>query len=212
MNVDIYSDCVCPWCFIGKRRFEEARRQRPGLQLDVHWRAFELNPGIAPGGRDRQEYLLAKFGGGERLKRLQEQLHDVGVSVGIGFRFDLIQRMPNTRAAHALLAVAAEDGRQDAVSEALFNAYFETGRDIGDRDILLALGAAQGLDRAQLSTAFDEPAVLERILAEETQAHDWGISGVPTFIFDGRYALSGAQPVEVFLQLFDRLSGSVSAA
>ncbi|HZF26069.1 MAG TPA: DsbA family oxidoreductase [Steroidobacteraceae bacterium] len=212
MKVEIYSDVICPWCFIGKRRFDQAREQRPRLELDVQWRAFELNPAIASSGMDRQEYLLAKFGDRERLQRMHDQLRDIGTSVGIHFRFDLIRRMPNTRAAHVLLARAAGRGLQGTISEALFSAYFEEGRDVGDGEVLAQLGARHGLDAAQPLSAMEERRIQARVLADEGQAREWGISGVPTFIFDGRSALSGAQPAEVFVQLFDRMSGSVSAA
>jgi len=208
MHVEIYWDTVCPWCFIGKRRFYAARRQRPQVALDVHWRAFELNPGLPATGMDRDEYLQAKFGDRQRLQQMQEQLREIGASVDIHFRFDLIRRMPNTRACHVLLALAAEQGLQDSFSEALFSAYFEEGRDIGDAEVLAELSARQGLDGAQRGLA--EPWLQQRVLADESRAHEWGISGVPTFIFDARYALSGAQPVEVFAQFFDSMS--VSAA
>jgi predicted DsbA family dithiol-disulfide isomerase len=210
MRVEIYSDTVCPWCFIGKRRFDLARRQRPHLALDVHWRAFELNPGLPPSGIDRQEYLLAKFGDRERLQRMHDQLREIGASVGIQFRFDRVRRMPNTRAAQKLLALAAEQGLQDRACDALFSAYFEEGCDVGDPQVLVELSTRLGLEGAP--DGLDEPSLQERVLADENLARDWGITGVPTFIFDSRYALSGAQTAEVFVQFFDRMSGSVSAA
>ncbi|HEY7377171.1 MAG TPA: DsbA family oxidoreductase [Steroidobacteraceae bacterium] len=209
MKVEIYSDAVCPWCFIGKRRFDQARRQRPGLALEVQWRAFELNPGLPATGMDREEYLLAKFGDRERLHHMQEQLRETGTSLGIQFRFDRIGRTPNTRAAHQLLALAAEHGLQDPACDALFSAYFAEGRDIGDRQVLAELSAQLGLDAPD---SLDEGRLQDRVLADENLARDWGITGVPTFIFDSRYALSGAQPAEVFVQFFDRVSGSASAA
>jgi predicted DsbA family dithiol-disulfide isomerase len=207
MKVEIYSDAVCPWCYIGKRRFDQARRQRPRLALDVHWRAFELNPGMPPTGIDREEYLLAKFGDRERLHRMHDQLREIGTSLGIQLRFDRIRRMPNTRAAHQLLALAAERGLEDPACEALFCAYFEEGRDIGDRQVLAELSEQLGL-----ADSFEEERLQDRVLADQGLARDWGITGVPTFIFDSRYALSGAQPAEVFVQFFDRMSGSASAA
>jgi predicted DsbA family dithiol-disulfide isomerase len=212
MQVEMYSDCVCPWCFIGKRRFDRARQQRQKLHIDMQWRAFELNPALAPGGMDRDEYLLRKFGDATRLRNMHEHLREIGVPLGIRFRFDLIRKTPNTRAAHTLLAYAAERDRQDELSEALFSAYFEEGRDIGDPEVLVELGSSQGFDSADSLRALNDPRLNAGIQATEEQAREWGISGVPTFIFERRYAVSGAQPAEVFTQLFDRLAVAAASA
>jgi predicted DsbA family dithiol-disulfide isomerase len=212
MQVEIYSDTVCPWCFIGKRRFELARRQRPRLDIEVRWRAFELNPELATDGMDRDEYLMGKFGDAGRLQEMYGHLRDTGAALGIQFRFDLIRRMPNSRASHALLAFAGEHSRQDDISEALFSAYFEHGRDVGDPDVLVDLSGGQGLDSNESRRALGDPHLEAQVLAAERQAREWGISGVPTFIFERRCAVSGAQSPEVFVQLFDRLAVPVAPA
>src|SRR5262245_44039577 len=212
MQVEVYSDCVCPWCFIGKRRFEQAFAQRQKLKVKLKWRAFELNPGLAPQGMDRDEYLMRKFGDASRLRNMHEHLRETGAELAIRFRFDLIRKTPNTRAAHTLLAFAAQRDRQAQLSEALFSAYFEQGRDIGDREVLAELASSHGMDAGDSLRALEDPVLGAEVTAAERQAHEWGISGVPTFIFERRYAVSGAQSPETFLQLFDRLAVSVAPA
>lgn len=207
MHIEIYSDLVCPWCYIGRKRFDAALAQRPALQpqLQVHWLPFELNPQLEESGVERAKYLAAKFGDPSQLQAMQRHIREVGTDTGIGFRFELIRRTPNTRAAHALLAVAEEHGRQAQVSMALFAAYFEQGRDIGDREVLVEIAAAHGLDPSCAHGALADRRHYAQIVSHEQQAAQWGITGVPTFIFDRRYAISGAQEPQVFLQVFDRL-------
>lgn len=205
MQIEIYSDLVCPWCYIGRKRFEAALALRPEVHPDVRWLPFELNPHLDERGVDRATYLAAKFGDAAQLEAMQRHIQEIGTPLGIAFRFDLIRRTPNTRAAHALLAFAAESGRQDATMGALFRAYFEEGVDIGDPKSLVAIGAAQDLDESRIRGALADRRHYAQILAHEQQAQQWGISGVPTFIFDRRYAISGAQEPQMFLQVFDRL-------
>lgn len=205
MKVEIYSDTVCPWCFVGKKRFELAARARPDIGLDVHWLPFELNPALPESGVEREAYLAEKFGDPSRVQAMQARLRELGEMLGIHFRFDLSRHMPNTRASHALLAVADEHGDQDAVCEALFKAYFEQGRDIGDHAVLVEIGVGAGLDAADLARVLEARRHYTEIEALERRAHEWGITGVPTFIFDRRYAVSGAQESDVFLQVFERL-------
>lgn len=205
MQVEIYSDIVCPWCYIGRKRFEQALGERPEARADVRWLPFELNPDMPEAGVDRAGYLAAKFGDAARLESMYAQLREAGAPLGIEFRFDLIRKTPNTRAAHALLELSVERGRQSEVYGGLFAAYFEQGRDIGDRDVLVEVGAAQKLDAAQIRAALAAKRNYPEVAGYERQAAQWGIRGVPTFIFDRRYAVSGAQEPPVFLQVFDRL-------
>ena len=205
MRVEIYSDTVCPWCYIGKKRFEGATRMRPDIDFDVRWLPFELNPGMPAAGVQREPYLARKFGDLERVQAMQGQLRELGSSLGIDFHFERAQRMPNTRLAHEVLEHAGAAGAQDRVAEALFRAYFEEGRDIGDPARLIEIGAAAGLDAAELERTLSSRRHTREVEALERQAHEWGISGVPTFIFDRQYAVSGAQETNVFLQVFDRL-------
>ena len=205
MKIEIYSDTVCPWCYVGKKRFELAARARPDIGFDVRWMPFELNPTLPEGGVEREAYLAEKFGDPTRVQAMQARLRELGLMRDIQFRFDLSRRMPNTRASHALLAFAGEHGDQDTTSEALFKAYFEQGRDIGNRAVLVEIGAGAGLDAAELARALEGRRHYAEIEALERRAHEWGITGVPTFIFDRRYAVSGAQETDVFLQVFERL-------
>ncbi|HSD75512.1 MAG TPA: DsbA family oxidoreductase [Steroidobacteraceae bacterium] len=205
MKVEIYSDTVCPWCYIGKKRFERATGLRPDIDFEVQWLPFELNPGMPESGMERETYLARKFGDLEHVRAMQAQLRELGSGLGIDFHFERARLMPNTRLSHEVLQFAYGAGAQDAVGEAIFRAYFEEGRDIGDRAVLIELGAAAGLDVADLERALLARRHAKEVEALERQAHDWGITGVPTFIFDRHYAVSGAQESDVFVQVFDRL-------
>jgi predicted DsbA family dithiol-disulfide isomerase len=211
MLVEIFSDTVCPWCYLGKRRFEQALARRPGLQVEVRWLPFELNPTMPEGGVPREEYLASKFGGPEVLRQAQERLSALGRADGIEYRFDLIRLSPNTRAAHALSRIPAEAGCQDAVQEALFRAYFVEGQDVGDPGVLAGIAAASGLDaaavRERLQSRRDWPEVTEL----EREAAAAGISGVPFFVFDRRYAVSGAQETAVFERILDQVAAAAQA-
>ena len=146
MLIEVFSDTVCPWCYVGKLRFERAAAARPGLAIDLKWLPFELNPEMPVAGTDRAEYLAAKFGDANRFADAQRALRGIGTELGIDFRFELITRMPNTRRSHALIAWAA--GAQSDVKERVLRAYFTEGRDIGDAEVLVSIAAEAGLDRA----------------------------------------------------------------
>jgi predicted DsbA family dithiol-disulfide isomerase len=202
MRLEIFSDTICPWCFVGKRRLERAIRQRPQPGLVIRWRAFQLNPGMAAEGMDRKTYLDLKFGGRERAARVYEAVTTAGRGENIAFAFDRIKRTPNTLDSHRLLRFADEE-RQDDLAEALFVAYFTTGADIGDRRVLADIAVGVGLDRAAVSRFLDSRAEVDAVLAEDALARRQGINGVPCFVFNGRFALSGAQEPEALFQLFD---------
>ena len=202
MRLEIFSDTICPWCFVGKRRLERALRVRPQPGLVVRWRAFQLNPGMAADGMDRRTYLDLKFGGRERAGRVYEAVTSAGRGEGIAFAFDRIQRTPNTLDSHRLLRFAADD-RQGDLAEAMFVAYFTAGADIGDRRVLADIAADAGLDRREVARFLDSHAEVEAVLAEDALARRQGINGVPCFVFNGRFALSGAQEPEALFQLFD---------
>ena len=203
MRLDIYSDTICPWCFVGKRRLERALALRPQADLTIQWRAFQLNPGMPAEGMNRREYLEVKFGGPDRAARIYEAVRLAGESEGIGFDFSRIRRTPNTFESHRLLRHAHHVGRQTEMLEALFQAYFLTGADIGDRAVLLDCAGQAGLDMAEAARFLDGDGEMETTLAEDRLARRQGINGVPCFIFNGRFALSGAQPPEALLQLLD---------
>lgn len=206
-TVDVVSDVVCPWCFIGRRRLgvalEVLAQREPALHPSVSWHPFQLNPDLPREGIDRRAYLDAKFGGSQRADEIYERVRAAGQTVGIDFAFERILRQPNTLDAHRLIAWAqAQDGAEDVV-ERLFRAYFLEGRFIGERDVLAAIAGEAGLSAdvalAYLST--NENA--ERIAVMDRRARELGVSGVPFFIFDGKVAVSGAQEASVLVDAFD---------
>ena len=203
MRIEIYSDTICPWCLIGKRRLERALQARPQSELELIWRAFQLNPNMPPEGLDRDRYLELKFGGTERARQVYEPIAAAGESEGIPFDFENIGRTPNTAASHRLIRMAQEAGRAEAATEKVFSAYFFEGRDIGDPDVLADIAAAVGLSREQTAARLAGTEGLLEVLAEDARAREIGIQGVPTFIFEGKYVLSGAHPPEVIFQMFD---------
>ena len=203
MLLEIFSDTVCPWCYIGKRRLERALRLRPQPSLVRRWRAFQLNPGLPSSGMDRRQYMIAKFGSLDRAQRLYEAVSRVGAQEGIKFDFDRIVRTPNTVRSHRLLYAAAEEDKQPGLLELIFNAYFTEGRDIGEPDILAELGHEAGLSAAAIDDALVEGGRLDSAMTEDLQSRRIGINGVPFFIFNGRFGLSGAQEPEALLNMLD---------
>jgi predicted DsbA family dithiol-disulfide isomerase len=201
--VEVFSDTVCPWCYVGKLRFERAAAERPDLAIDLRWLPFELNPDMPVEGADRARYLAAKFGDANRFADAQRTLRGIGTGLGIEFRFEAITRMPNTRRSHALIAWAA--AAQSDVKGRVLRAYFSEGRDIGDPDVLASIAADAGLDASAARAAIDDPALHREIASLEARAQSWGISGVPAFVFERRYLVSGGQEPEVFLQVMDRV-------
>ena len=203
MKIDIYSDTVCPWCFIGKRRLERALAERPQPDLEISWRAFQLNPDMPEDGMDRQQYLATKFGGAEGARRIYDQVRTAGAAENIPFDFEAIGRTPNTIKSHRLIRFAGEERLQDAMVEALFEAYFLRGENIGDEAVLTAAAVAAGLDGDMVATYLASDSDADVVRAEDAHARQIGIQGVPTFILDNKYVLSGAHPPEVLFQLFD---------
>jgi predicted DsbA family dithiol-disulfide isomerase len=201
VRIDVFSDVVCPWCFVGKRRLEQALAQAGLSDAEVHWHAYQLNPDLPPEGVDRKQYLETKFGPGA-AERIHARLGDAGKSTGIDFQFDKIQRSPNTRDAHRLLWLADGQGKQNALKEALLNAYFIEGHDVGDRKVLAEIAASVGLE-GDVPTFLAGDGGVQEVEQDLMSATRLQISGVPFFILDGRIALAGAQPPEVFQQALD---------
>ncbi len=194
--IDVVSDVVCPWCYLGKRRLEAALK--PEGDARIRWRPFQLDPTIPPEGLDRRAYMRAKFGDGPRLAEAHARLQALGAEAGIAFDFEAIQRAPNTLDAHRLLRFATEAGLADAVKERLFADYFERGRDIGDRAVLNQAAQDCGLGDVAARLGSDEGA--EEVRQEIAEAQQMGVQGVPFFIFANKYAISGAQSEEVLRQ------------
>ena len=208
MKIEVFSDTVCPWCFVGLARLQRALAQRPGLQVDVHWLPFELNPDHPEAGEDRAAYMQRRFGDPNRFADAQTRLKELGNELGIEFRFDLQRRMPNTRRSHQLIAWAGSQGPgvQTRVKAAVMAAYFSHGLDIGEPDTLARLAADCGLDEVSARAALADPELRAAVIDIESQARRWNISGVPTFIFDRREAFSGAQEESVMLEVIDRVA------
>jgi predicted DsbA family dithiol-disulfide isomerase len=202
MIIDIVSDAICPWCFIGKRRLERALLQAPQSDVRIGWRPYQLNPEMPREGMDRKVYLKAKFGdetGGDRY----DAIVAAGREEGIDFVFDRIKRTPNTILAHRLIRYSARENHQPRLVEALFRAYFTEGQDIGDADTLTAVAVAAGMDEAKTAAFLASSEEEDLIRQEDAFARQIGIQGVPCFIIDRQYAVSGAQPPEAFLEVFE---------
>lgn len=203
MLLEIFADTVCPWCYIGKRRLMRALANRPQPGLVIRWRAFQLNPGMPMAGIDRAQYMTAKFGSLERAQRVFDSVARVGRNEGIHFAFDRIQRTPNTLRSHRLLQAAARIGRETVLLDRLYVSYFTEGVDIGDPEKLIALATEAGLPEATAYAAVEGIPEIDLALAEDFQSRRLGITGVPYFIFNGRFGLSGAQEPEVLYSMFD---------
>ena len=214
MYIDVFSDPVCPWCFVGKRRFEAAAAERPGLDLRLRWRCFQLNPDMPAEGMERQAYLQAKFGGAAGAAQVYERVAEAGRSVGIDFAFDRIRRTPNTVQAHRLLRLAQqpEVDRADALSDALFAAYFLDGEDIGDREVLAEVAQQAGIDREEAAHFLAGDHERSSVLQEDAAGRRAGIQGVPCFIVGGRYAIAGAHEPAALLEALDRAAAEAAAA
>jgi predicted DsbA family dithiol-disulfide isomerase len=211
MRIEIVSDVICPWCFIGKRRLEQAMAQRPDISFEIGWRPFQLNPDMPREGADRKSYLEAKFGGPERAKQIYARVSAEGAKEGIAFDFDGIRRTPNTLAAHSVLRWALSAGVQSELKERLFRLYFLEGQDIGDHQILADAAAGEGMDGALVRQLLDEGRDADIIQEEDMMARELGITGVPFFIFERKYGVSGAQPADALLQVIDKVAAEPPA-
>jgi predicted DsbA family dithiol-disulfide isomerase len=198
LTIDVVSDVVCPWCFVGKRRLEAALKQEGGVL--VRWRPYQLDATIPAEGLDRKAYMSAKFRDEARIADIHARLTAVGAENGIAFDFESIKRSPNTLDAHRLIRFADAAGVADAVVERLFADYFERGRDIGDREVLVAAGRDCGLDPDVLRTQLASDEGAAETQTEIEAAQKLGVSGVPFFIFASKFAVSGAQSEQVFAQ------------
>ncbi len=207
LTVDVISDVICPWCFIGKRRLEKAIAALDG-QVQVRWHPFQLNPTMPREGINRQEYRTKKFGSWERSLELDANIVAVGKEEGIQFAFDRMERTPNTLDAHRLIWLADREGVQDAVVEALFMAYFTDNRDIGNRQTLIDVAAEAGLDRQRAEAVLNSEEGMDVIKEAGEQRRRFRVNGVPFFVVNGEITLSGAQPPDAFLAAFNQAHGS----
>ncbi|CCG09623.1 DsbA family oxidoreductase [Pararhodospirillum photometricum] len=203
MEIDFVFDTACPWCYIGKRRLRLALEARNGLKPLMRWRPFLLSPDMPLSGMDRRAYVERKFGGPRRAARILEAAQASAEQVGLVLNFDRITRTPNTIDSHRLVRLGETPAQREALLERVFAAYFVEGCDIGDKDELARIGAAEGLDPDRVAAhlaSFDD---IADIIAENARVHAIGMSGVPGFIFNSRYAIAGAQETNIFLRLVD---------
>lgn len=210
IELDIFSDTVCPWCYIGKKRLENALNKYKSLKIKQTWRPFQLNPGMPPDGMDRQEYLISKFGSSDAAKTVYENIYEEGVKEGINFNFDLIEVTPNSFNSHRLLALAYNANIQEKVLDDLFESYFLHGKDIGDPNILLQIAIKHNIDAEEFKSYLSDQENIEPLANEEIQAKKMGISSIPTFIINKQIVINGAQTSENFELIFEKLKARIN--
>ncbi|UCI33538.1 DsbA family oxidoreductase [Mesorhizobium sp. B4-1-4] len=198
ITVDVVSDVVCPWCFIGQKRLDRAVAAAGDVDVHIRWRPFQLDPTIPPQGKDRREYMLAKFGSDERIREIHGRIEPLGEAEGISFAFDAIKVAPNTLDAHRLIrwAGAAGEAVQNRLVRRLFQLNFEEGVNIGDHAVLIEAACEAGMDASVVATLLPTDADVEAVRTEIATASRMGITGVPCFLLEGKYAVMGAQDVD----------------
>lgn len=211
VKLDILSDPICPWCYIGKAQLDRALEKRPDHTFEIEWHPFQLNPDMPEEGMDRRTYLETKFGGKENAVRVYAQIADAAEAAGVEIDFEGIKRTPNTLNAHRLIHWAGIEGRQTPLVSALFKAYFCNGKDIGDTETLMSIADGVGLDKAMILTLFEGDADRDDIRARDEHARTRGVTGVPTFVVANAHVLPGAQPPELWLKVIDELLERVKA-
>ncbi len=212
VKLDIFSDPVCPWCYIGKGLLDRALEGKPDHPFTIEWHPFQLNPDMPKAGADRAEYLEARFGGRDKAVAIYARVVDAAEKAGLTIDFEAMKRMPNTLDAHRVIHWAGLEGRQGAMVSALFRAFFREGRDIGDAATLADLAGEAGLDRVMVERLLATDADVADITARDSHARSRGVSAVPTFVIANQYALSGAQPVALWQQVIDEIAGKDAAS
>lgn len=206
IKLDILSDPICPWCYIGKHHLDRALERAGDHPFAIEWHPFQLNPEMPPEGMDRREYLETKFGGKENAVAVYSRIETAAAEAGLEIDFAAMQRTPNTLDAHRLIHWAGLEGRQTPVVAALFRAYFKEGRDIGDHETLLEIAEACGLDRAMTERLMTSDADADDIRTRDAHARSRGVSGVPTFVVGGQHVLPGAQPPDLWSKVIEELA------
>jgi predicted DsbA family dithiol-disulfide isomerase len=204
MRIELFADIACPWCYVGERRLQRALRDR-GVEARVVWRPYQLQPGLPREGRPWAEFVEAKFGGAARAAGMFAHVASAGAPEGIEFRFDRVPVAPNTRDAHRLMMLAAEKGKTWEAAEALFRAHFTDGQDVTRGAVLVELAESIGLDANETWAMLRSDRFTLEVDAGQARAAEVGVQGVPFYVFGDRYALSGAQPYETFLQALDQV-------
>jgi predicted DsbA family dithiol-disulfide isomerase len=209
VHIEVFSDVVCPWCYLGKHRLEKAMDDLKGeYDFQVQWSPYQLTPDMPPEGRDRREYLAEKFGSYDALDGAHARLKALGEDAGIRYNFDAASKAVNTFNAHRLLWLAGQEGKQEAMEEILFKAYFTDGLDLGDKQVLVGLAEKGGMDPAKARRMLDGKEGSAEVSEALSRARSLGVRGVPFFVFEGKLAVSGAQSPEV---LADAIKESLTA-
>lgn len=206
IKLDILSDPICPWCYIGKSNLDRALEAHPKHRFEIEWHPFQLNPEMPSEGMDRRTYLENKFGGKDGAREVYGRIEDAAKSAGLEVNFDAIGRTPSTLDAHRMIHWAGHEGRQSPFVDALFKAYFIDGKDIGDRDTLLDLAEGAGLDRGAFARLLDSDADRADIQARDAHARERGVTGVPTFVVANAHVVPGAQPPELWARVIGELA------
>ncbi len=204
VRIDVVSDVVCPWCFIGKRRLEKALALKPEIPVEVHWHPYFLNDWIPREGMSREEYLTTKFGSPERYKGIAQRVSAAAAAEGLVYDSDKMKRQPNTTDCHRLIMWAAAQGKAPAMKQKLMDLYFTEGADLSDRETLVKAAADVGLDADAVRGDLAGDKDLDAVGGEAQRAKEAGIDGVPCFIFAGKYAVSGAQAPEYLAEMIER--------
>jgi predicted DsbA family dithiol-disulfide isomerase len=212
VRLDIFSDPVCPWCYIGKAQLDRALEARPDHPFLVEWHPFQLNPGMPREGVDRRDYLAAKFGGAGRADAQSARVEAAAREAGVEIDFARVPRVPNTLDAHRLIHWAGIEGRQAAVVSALFRAYFREGRDIGNRVELARIAGACGMDELAVAIALAGENDRDDLAARDADAQRKGVTSVPTYLIDRQYVVQGAQPPDLWMQVIDDITAQLDAA
>lgn len=207
VKLDIFSDPICPWCYIGKSALDRALAARPDHPFDIEWHPFQLNPEMPAGGADRRTYLEAKFGGKEGAVKAYLPVAQAAEAAGLALDLSAIDRVPNTLDAHRLILWSAIEGHQQTVVDALFRAYFTEGRDIGDAEVLADLADSAGMDAALIRRLLASDADRDEIMNRDAAAREMGVQAVPTFMVNRQYAVPGAQSQEVWLKVIGEITG-----
>lgn len=206
VTLDILSDPICPWCYIGKAQLDRALSEHPDHPFSVEWHPFQLNPDMPAAGMDRRDYLEAKFGGKDAAVKVYAEIEKAAQQAGLSIDFSAIKRTPNTLNAHRLIHWAGFEGRQTAMVSFLFDAYFEQGLDIGDIDVLVALAERAEMDAKVTRHLLSGNSDIDRIRARDAHARARGVTGVPTFIVANAHVLVGAQPATLWAQVIEELT------
>ena len=213
IKVDIVSDVVCPWCYIGKRRIEKAMAAlNDEYEFDINYLPFELNPQTPKEGFNQKEYLANKFGSEEKYHQITRHVSSVAAQEGLQFNFDKQGVSPNTKEAHRVIWYAQKEEKQQPVKEAFMKAYFEDGVDLTKKENIISVAASAGLDESRVAALLDSQEGLNEVTQLEQQNYQRGISGVPFYIINNQYGISGAQPSDVFIQAFKQIGTEISAA